>query len=147
MSKTYIPIAIQRAVLELSRDYCEYCVVPSNFSTDYFHYEHIIALALNAPTELGNIARSCGICNNNKRDKIEHIDPLTQEIVRLFHPRQDVWTDHFQRSNDDLYIVGITPIGRATIDLLKLNRTNALNLRKLLKLGGLHPPSFAINKR
>jgi HNH endonuclease len=147
MAKIYIPVAIQRAVLELSRDYCEYCVVPSNFSTDYFHYEHIIALALNGPTELGNIARSCGICNNNKRDKIEHVDPLTQEIVRLFHPRQDVWTDHFQWSKDDLYIVGLTAIGRATIDLLKLNRTNALNLRKLLKLGGFHPPPFAIKKR
>lgn len=147
MPKIYIPIAIQRAILELSRDYCEYCVVPSNFSTDYFHYEHIIALALNGPTELGNIARSCGICNNNKRDKIEYIDPLTQETVRLFHPRQDVWTDHFQWSKDDLYIVGITPIGRATIDLLKLNRPNALNLRKLLKLGGLHPPPFSIKKR
>jgi hypothetical protein len=147
MSKIYIPVAIQRAVLELSRDYCEYCVVPSNFSTDYFHYEHIIALALNGPTELGNIARSCGICNNNKRDKIEHTDPLTQEIVRLFHPRQDVWTDHFQWSKDDLYIVGLTTIGRATIDLLKLNRTNAFNLRKLLKLGGLHPPHFAIKKK
>ena len=146
MPKIYISIAIQRAILKLSRDYCEYCVVPSNFSTDYFHYEHIIALALNGPTELENIARSCGICNNNKRDKIEHIDPLTHEIVRLFHPRQDVWTDHFQWSNDDLYIVGLTAIGRATIDLLKLNRTNALNLRKLLKLGGLHPPHFSIKK-
>ena len=48
--------------------------------------------------------------------------------------------------DDDLYIVGITPIGRATIDLLKLNRVNATNLRKLLKMAGLHPPHFAIKK-
>ncbi len=147
MPKTYIPVAIQRTILELSRDYCEYCVVPSNFSTDFFHYEHIIALALNGKTELGNLARSCGICNNNKSDKIEHIDPLTQQIVRLFHPRQDVWTDHFQWSSNDLYIVGLTAIGRATIDLLKLNRSNAFNLRKLLILGGLHPPHFSVKKK
>lgn len=147
MPKIYIPIAIQREILELSRDYCEYCVMPSNFSTDFFHYEHIIALALNGKTELGNLARSCGICNNNKSDKIEHIDPLTQEIARLYHPRQDVWTEHFQWSNDDLYVVGLTAVGRATIDLLKLNRSNALNLRKLLKLGNLHPPHFSIKKK
>lgn len=146
MSKFYISVAIQRAILALSRDYCEYCVIPSNFSTDFFHYEHIIALVLNGKTELGNLARSCGICNNNKRDKIEHIDPLTKQVVRLYHPRQDIWIDHFQWSDDDLYIVGITPIGRATIDLLKLNRLNVLNLRKVLKMGGLHPPHFSIKK-
>ena len=96
MPKTYIPVAIQRAVLELSKGYCEYCVIPSNFSTDYFHHEHIIPLTLDGKTELGNLARSCGICNNNKSDKIKHTDPLTKQIIRLYHPRQDIWTDHFQ---------------------------------------------------
>ena len=142
MPKTYIPVAIQRAVLELSKGYCEYCVIPSNFSTDYFHHEHIIPLTLDGKTELGNLARSCGICNNNKSDKIKHTDPLTKQIVRLYHPRQDIWTDHFQWRADDLHIIGITPIGRATIDLLKLNRVNAVNLRKLLKMADLHPPRF-----
>lgn len=146
MPKVYIPIGIQRAILELSHDYCEYCVLPANFSTDFFHYEHIIPLTRSGETELVNLARSCGICNNNKRDKTEQSDPLTQQIVRLYHPRLDIWTDHFQWSDDDLYIVGITPIGRATIDLLKLNRVNATNLRKLLKMAGLHPPHFAIKK-
>jgi hypothetical protein len=144
MPKIYIPVAIQRAILELSHDYCEYCILPSNFSTDYFHHEHIIPLFLDGKTELQNIARSCGICNNNKSDKIEHFDPLTQLKVRLFHPRQDTWVDHFHWNKDDLYIVGITPIGRATIDLLKLNRTNAVNLRKLLKMADLHPPYFTV---
>jgi hypothetical protein len=144
MSKIYIPVAIQRAILELSKNYCEYCVLPSNFSTDFFHFEHIIPVVLNGKTELENLARSCGICNNNKRDKIEHIDPLTQQIVRLYNPRQDIWTDHFQWSDDDLYIIGLTPIGRATIALLKLNRSNAINLRKLLKMADLHPPLFTI---
>ncbi len=146
MPNIYISVAIQRTILELSQGYCEYCILPANFSTDYFHYEHIIPLILNGRTELKNLARSCGICNNNKRDKIEHIDPLTQQIARLFHPRQDIWTDHFQWSDDDLYIAGITPIGRATIDLLKTNRSNAINLRKLLKMADLHPPHFSIKK-
>ena len=147
MPKIYIPVVIQRAILELSKDYCEYCVIPSNFSTDFFHYEHIVPVVLNGKTELENLARSCGICNNKKRDKIEHIDPLTQEIVRLYHPRKDIWTVHFQWSDDDLNIVGLTNIGRATIDLLKLNRINAFNLRKLLKMASLHPPSFTIKNK
>jgi hypothetical protein len=146
MSKIYIPVAIQRAILELSKNYCEYCVLPSNFSTDFFHFEHIIPVVLNGKTELENLARSCGICNNNKRDKIEHIDPLTQQIVRLYNPRQDIWADNFQWSDDDLYIIGLTPIGRATNALLKLNRSNAINLRKLLKMADLHPPFFTVEK-
>jgi HNH endonuclease len=110
-----------------------------------FHYEHIIPVSLNGETTLENLARSCGLCNNNKRDKIQHIDPLTQQIVRLYHPRQDIWTDHFQWSDDDLHLVGLTSIGRATVELLKLNRINALNLRKLLKMADLHPPNFTID--
>ena len=140
MPKIYIPVAIQIVVIELSKGYCEYRILPSNFSTDFFHFEHILPITLNGKTELENLARSCGIWNNNKSNSIQHIDPLTKQIVRLYHPRQDIWSEHFQWSDDDLHIFGITPIGRATINLLKLNRTNAVNLRKLLKIADLHPP-------
>jgi hypothetical protein len=143
--KIYIPVNIQKAILELSHDYCEYCILPSNFSTDFFHYEHITPISLNGETILGNLARSCGLCNSNKRDKILHIDPLTQQIVRLYHPRQDIWHEHFEWSDDDLHLVGLTTVARATIDLLKLNRINAVNLRKLLKMADLHPPNFTIS--
>jgi hypothetical protein len=143
--KIYIPISIQKTILELSHDYCEYCILPSNFSTDFFHYEHIIPISLDGKTTLENLARSCGLCNNNKRDKISHTDPLTQQNVRLYHPRQDIWAEHFQWSDDDLHLVGLSPNARATIDLLKLNRINAVNLRKLLKMADLHPPNFTIS--
>ena len=142
MPKIYIPVNIQRTILDLSHNYCEYCILPSNLSTDFFHYEHIIPVSLNGETVLENLARSCGLCNNNKRDKITHIDPISQNNARLYHPRNDLWANHFQWSDDDLHLVGITPIGRATIDLLKLNRVNAINLRKPLKMANLHPPNF-----
>ena len=37
-------------------------------------------------------------------------------------------------------VIGITPIGRATIVKLKLNRSGVNNLRVALKKLGLHPP-------
>ena len=37
-------------------------------------------------------------------------------------------------------VIGITPIGRATIVKLKLNRSGVKNLRVALKKLGLHPP-------
>ena len=61
--------------------------------------------------------------------------------MRLFHPRRNTWSDHFQWSDDFAYIIGITPIGRATVACLHLNRSGVVNLPKSLRRLGLHPPS------
>gem|GEM_PF-4995517 len=37
-------------------------------------------------------------------------------------------------------IIGITPIGRATVEELQLNRNGVVNLRKVLYQMGEHPP-------
>jgi 5-methylcytosine-specific restriction endonuclease McrA len=118
MPKKYIPVAIQRAVIALSQGYCEYCVVPSDYSTDFFNFDHIQPTSQNGTSELDNLARSCGICNGYKHDKTKAFDPLTKETCRLFHPRQDNWKDHFEWSKDSLKIIGKTAIGRTTVDLL-----------------------------
>ena len=136
----YIPISVQNLVKERSRGYCEYCYAPSGFSPDTFPIEHIIPLSLNGNSEPENLAQSCDGCNGHKYTRISHIDPLTQQKSRLFHPRTDYWPDHFQWNEDETIILGITPIGRATVDLLNVNRPGNINLRKLLKQAGLHPP-------
>ena len=48
--------------------------------------------------------------------------PLTGRIERLFNPRQERWEAHFAWVDDGLEIVGTTPIGRATVTRLRLNR-------------------------
>jgi hypothetical protein len=50
-----------------------------------------------------------------------------------------LWQDYFQWSDDDLLIIGKNPIGRATVELLQINREANINLRKLLKMAGMHP--------
>lgn len=37
-------------------------------------------------------------------------------------------------------IEGKTPLSRATIEVLRLNRPGVVNLRRVLVAGGLHPP-------
>ena len=140
MAEFYIPIAIQRAVIVLSKGYCEYCFVPEDFSNDFFQFDHIIPFSKGGSSELKNIARTCGKCNGYKHHKTHHIDPLTQQPCRLYHPRQDDWSEHFRWHNDKLTLIGKTPIGRTTIDLLQINRYSSVNLRSLLKIVGLHPP-------
>jgi hypothetical protein len=42
MADFYIPVAIQRAVITVSKGHCEYCLVPEDYSTDFFCFDHII---------------------------------------------------------------------------------------------------------
>lgn len=135
-----VPLALQRAIKELAQGRCEYCKCPAAFSPDSFQMDHIIPGSLGGSSELDNLAYSCGGCNGHKHNKTHHLDPLSGKLFRLFHPRQHNWAEHFSWSEDDLLITGITSIGRASIELLQLNRSSNINLRKLLKMADLHPP-------
>lgn len=83
--------------------------------------------------DITNLAAACMGCNGHKHACQEEADPLTGERVRLFHPRRDTWTEHFSWSDDYFYIIGGTPIGRATVARLHLNRSGVVNLRKSLR--------------
>jgi hypothetical protein len=48
-------------------------------------------------------------------------------LVRLFHPRQDRWDEHFERNG--VLIVGRSAVGRATVGLLKMNAADRRRLR------------------
>jgi HNH endonuclease len=142
MPKVHIPLPMQRAVIQRAKGYCEYCQLPVAFSPASFNFEHIIPLIKLGLTILLNLAYSCGGCNAHKKDKTEALDPLTRQLMPLFNPRTDIWADHFQWSDDDLQIIGTTPTGRATVQLLKVNREGNINLRRLLKMAELHPPTL-----
>ena len=57
------------------------------------------------------------------------IDPTAGEVVPLFNPRRHMWSEHFIWSTDGLHIIGLTPIGRATLATLGLNRERVINIR------------------
>ncbi len=118
---------------------CEYCLIPVLASTQPFKVDHIIPSSKGGLTELHNLAFSCG-CNDYKRDYTHAIDPESGESVPLFHPRRQKWADHFAWSENSLEIVGLTPTGRATIALLRMNRKQLITLRGFLLADGNHPP-------
>jgi hypothetical protein len=61
--------------------------------------------------------------------------------VLLFHPRNNAWNDHFVWSTDRVRIVGLTPVGRATVELLELNRERIVRIRMADLEIGRHPPA------
>jgi hypothetical protein len=50
--------------------------------------------------------------------------------VPLFNPRTQLWHEHFVLA--DLTVVGLTPIGRATVRLLHMNAADRLKVRAVL---------------
>jgi len=107
---------------------------------DPFSVEHIIPRVLGGQTELDNLALACQGCNGRKYSKTEGFDPISNRQVPLYHPREQRWLDHFAWNGDCSEIVGITAIGRVTIAELRLNRTELVNLRRILYAAGEHPP-------
>jgi len=129
--------AVQRAVRERAKNRCEYCHFPEAFAEVPFHVDHIIARQHGGPSEVDNLALACCFCNLYKGPNLSGVDAESGQIVRLFHPREHVWTEHFSWNGPSL--VGRTANGRATIQALRLNRADAVAVRQLLMREGVYP--------
>jgi hypothetical protein len=124
---------------------CEYCHSSEEASTSLFTLDHLIPQSLGGDDSEDNLALACHRCNGRRYNFTDGIDPETQAPVALFNPRQDLWPDHFSWSADGQNIVGITPIGRATLNRLDLNDDfhddgSIQRARRLWIRGGWHPP-------
>jgi hypothetical protein len=81
------------------------------------------------------------MCNRHKAKRQTATDPITQKVVPLFHPQLQQWKDHFFWSKEGTEIEGLTPIGRATISALKMNRSQLIRIRGMWVKMGIHPLS------
>lgn len=140
MREVRMPARLRQRVIDRADGCCEYCRSQSAYATQAFSVEHILPRARGGTTVLDNLALACQGCNNHKYDKIEAWDLVSRQFVSLYHPRRDHWGSHFTWSDDFTLIVGVTPVGRATIEALLLNRAGVVNLRQILYTLGKHPP-------
>lgn len=136
----YIPAKLRDFVAKRADFICEYCLSQESFSAESFAVEHIYPRKSGGKTVKANLAYSCLGCNSHKAAKTEAIDPVSETLVRLFNPRLQSWNEHFVWNEDFTEIIGLTPVGRATIAALKLNRKGVKNLRWALFSVGKHPP-------
>jgi hypothetical protein len=121
---------VVREVRERARDRCEYCHLPATVYPLPFHVDHIVARQHGGQTVLENLALACLHCNRHKGPNIAGTDPTTAATVRLFHPRADAWNDHFEWTG--AMLVGRTAIGRVTIQVLAINQSDFLAVRRTL---------------
>ena len=128
MSRVRVPAALRREVSERANGCCEYCGANERFSAVGFHCEHIIPVQHGGEATIGNLALSCPACNFRKGTNLSAIDPLSGEVIAIFHPRRDSWSAHFSFHNGEL--LPLTPTGRATVRLLSINSPERIAARE-----------------
>ena len=89
-----------------------------------------------------NLCLSCSTCNLSKAKATSATDPETGAVVALFNPRKQYWTVHFEWTDGGERLLGKTPIGRATIERLGMNRERVVIARRVWVRAGDHPPRF-----
>jgi hypothetical protein len=94
-----------------------------------FEVDHITPTAAGGKTTLANLCLSCPMCNRHKAARVTVPDPANGEIVALFHPTRDRWEAHFEWMNGVTTVGGRTPVGRATVAALQMNRPQMVLLR------------------
>lgn len=110
---------------------CEYCGLrQENSPLATLQIEHIVPRKHGGDDDITNLALACIDCNLSKGSNLAGIDPLTGATTELFHPRRQQWDEHFEWQG--VYIVGKTAAGRTTIDVLRINSNEQLQLRMTL---------------
>ena len=113
--------SVKQLVRQRADCLCEYCHSSECLSANRFTIDHLIPRSLGGSDNLDNLALACRRCNERRYNFIAGLDPETEEIVPLFHPRKHNWCDHFVWTEEGTIVSGITPIGRATCICLDLN--------------------------
>ena len=122
--------AVRKQVRERAGHQCEYCQLHQDDSPlAALHIEHIRPRKHGGGDNLENLCLACIECNLHKGSNLTGIDPQTDAITELFHPRRDQSDDHFEWSG--ILILGKTNVGRATVAVLDLNGYDRLDLRLL----------------
>lgn len=125
---TYISANLRRYTEERASYRCEYCLLPSTLSFFPHEVDHIIAVKHGGQTDEYNLAFACWRCNRYKGTDLGSFDPQTSTFSFLFNPRRQNWSEHF--TFEDARIVGLTPEGRTTCNLLQLNNEERFAERK-----------------
>lgn len=132
---TYIPDALRRYIANRAEARCEYCHLRQEHTFFAHEIDHIYAEKHGGETVEENLCLACGDCNRHKGSDLCSLDPVTGEIVSLFHPRHDEWEEHFLLEATGI-IQPMTARGRVTVRVLRYNEIELVTERvRLMALG------------
>lgn len=123
---------LRQKISERAQGLCEYCLYPETEGAIRHQIDHVIARQHGGSEDEENLCFCCAICNRYKGPNLRSVDPETQAVTTLFNPRKQVWVEHFKFDKER--IIGLTPEGRATVFLLRLNDEERLTERRIIEL-------------
>ena len=128
--------ATRELVCRRAAERCEYCRLRQEDSELAHHVEHIVAKQHGGSDDPNNLALACHRCNLHKGPNLTGIDSLTGQVVPLFDPRNDRWSEHFVFNGPR--VEGTSVTGRATVRVLAMNDARRVEVRQeILKYGDL----------
>ena len=130
--------ALHERVAQRAEHRCEYCRAPEIVFNAPFEIEHIFAKALGGSSDMENLALACRSCNVHKAAALICRDPESGLDVPLYNPGRQRWDEHFRFDVQTGHVVGIGPIGRATVSRLAMNSPSAVRARCLWFALGLY---------
>lgn len=130
-----LPASVRQLIAERAGYRCEYCLLPEAVSLHRHEPDHIVPRQHDGETHEGNLAFARLRCNRYKGPNVGSFDPLTGTLVPLFNPRRQEWEDHFKW--DGAVIQALSPEGRVTVKLLRLNDPDRVSERQRLMAAGL----------
>ena len=136
-----VPDSVRQQVDLDAGDRCGYCLTERRYTAKRLHLEHIIPIAAGGSSAIENLWLACDLCNSYKGAKTEAADPVTDDLVLLFNPRTQKWSEHFRWSEDGTQIIGLTATGRATVNALRMNNPILVEARRWWVKSGWHPPT------
>ena len=117
---------------------CEYCRMHQSLQGASFHLEHAVPRSKGGGDGLDNLAWACPSCNLRKSDRTVAVDPQSGDSTPLFNPRTNRWDEHF--TWHEYQLIGLTPIGRATVAAFDLNSPRRVLIRQVESAFELFPP-------
>jgi hypothetical protein len=128
--------ALRSQVARRARHRCEYCLIHENDTAFRPQVDHIVSRKHGGDSAIQNLAYACALCNRKKGSDVASINS-SGNIERLYHPRQDRWSDHFQIDGSSIH--AISEVGAATSKLLQFNAPERLAERGILQILGSYP--------
>lgn len=125
-----ISAAVRSLVVNRAARRCEYCLLHEDDSFTPHQIDHIISRKHGGSSSPDNLALACIRCNAWKGSDIASWGFEPGRISPLFHPRRDLWQDHFRLEAGE--IVALTSVGAATVRLLRLNLLGRVTERRVL---------------
>ncbi|MBL8134126.1 MAG: HNH endonuclease [Anaerolineae bacterium] len=117
---------------------CEYCRVAEEDRLSRLQIDHIVPVKHGGKDNTENLCLACLKCNSYKGSNVAALDPHTDDATKLYNPRHQIWAEHFA-VNLDGTLTGISPEGRVTILVLRINEDSRVRHRRMAMRLGEYP--------